>query len=143
MREKQPHLTHRVRRTLERASRKFGVSTAALARMRERHHAKLKAQEIDVGHGNGRPGSAFATEKDKKGQKKTKAFLLAFKGSVAVNGADLNQFRLGTSICGAHEGQASQNWPLKSTPHRCSREEGEKKCVFAFLAAWVCRREFG
>jgi hypothetical protein len=22
---------------------------------------------------------------------------------------------------------ASQNWPLKSTPHRCSREEGEKK----------------
>jgi hypothetical protein len=35
------------------------------------------------------------------------------------------------------EGQASQNWPLKSTPHRCSREEGEKKCVLAFLAAWV------
>jgi hypothetical protein len=74
MREKQPHLTHRVRRTLERASRKFGVSTAALARMRERHHAKLKAQEIDVGHGNGRPGSEFATEKDKRDRKRQRLF---------------------------------------------------------------------
>jgi len=56
MREKQPHLTHRGRRALERASRKFGVSTAALDKMRQRQHAKLKAQNIDVGHGNGRLG---------------------------------------------------------------------------------------